>query len=170
MVGGKITQEHSRTAQERFLKLSGTFHFGRLGTRRMPETPKPDKIWNFGAKFSTLKIRILRHLRHQSAAFFLKNSKMAIRNYEEWVRHVKMPQNLVFCIDFRWPLYFLISTPRRGASHHVSLYVQCLSRKRCSCLLINLQSVVWRWMRHLQNRNSRIVPKPKLFRKQTNRF
>ena len=46
---------------------------------------KSVKIRNFKAKCSTSKIRISEHFHHQSAAFFPKNSKIAIRNYEEQV-------------------------------------------------------------------------------------
>ena len=41
IVGGEITQEHSRTSRERFL---GLFILERLGTRWRPDTQKQDKI------------------------------------------------------------------------------------------------------------------------------
>jgi hypothetical protein len=68
------------------------------------------------------KIRISDHFCHQSAAFFLKNSKMAMRNYRECEADVKVSKNCGFCPNSRSPLYFPISTPRRGASHHVHKY------------------------------------------------
>ena len=114
---GKSLRSTLERHRNDFWSFLGLFILRRLRTRWRPDTRKQDKIWNVGVKCSISKIRISRHLQHQSAAFFPKNSKMAIRNSEEWVRHVKMPKNRVFCNNFRWPLCFPISTPRRGASH-----------------------------------------------------
>ena len=55
MVNGKITQEHSRTSQERFLKLSGTFHLG--AARDSPEArhSKTRQILKLWSKILSLK-------------------------------------------------------------------------------------------------------------------
>ena len=114
---GKSLRSTLERHKNDFWSLLGFFILGRLGTQNK-DTQKQDKIWNFGAKFTTSQIRISKHFRHQSAAIFLKNLKIAIRICGEWVSHVRMPKNRVFCIDSRPPLYFPISAPRRGASHH----------------------------------------------------